>query len=387
MTYVDVAIVVAVIGVGLLGYHDGLVRALWALGGVLVGTAVGMIVVPVVFRHAGLSWWVAELSLVVLVGCAAGGRSLALLVEKRLRSRIGWTPVPWVDRTLGTVLGVMAGMGFSWMVGVALAGSALPDLAPAADRSMVLRTLDRGLPLSHLLANRFDALGDRTDFPRYVDVFSAEDIVAVPAPPADVVDEPGVVRASHSVLRILTHDAAISGSEGTGFLIAPERLMTAAHVVARSDSISVTTKAGKLPATIVQCDPVHDVAVLDVPGLTGTVLDFSSAQPGDPAAVIGFPDNGPLSITPARVRERLDWQSADIYGEGRYDHDAYSIRGEVHTGNSGGPMVDPQGRVLGVVVAFSRADDETAYVLTEDQVADAAAVGREADSGAQVGCR
>lgn len=387
MTFVDVAIVVAVAGSAWLGWRDGLVRAVWALVGILCGTAVGLVLVPFAFQDLPLSWWLAELSLVVVVGCAVGGRYLAILLERRLLFRIGWTPMPWTDRTFGVVLGAMAGMGFSWAVGVALAGSTLPNLAPAADSSVVLRHLDGRLPLSHLLAARFETLGHDADFPRYVDVFSAEEIVDVPPPPKGVVDEPGVIAASRSTYRILTHDAGLSGSEGTGFLIAPERVMTAAHVIAESDSVTVTTKAGKLPATIVVCDPVHDVAVLAVPGLTGTPLKPSSATGGDPAAVVGFPANGPLTFSPARVRERLDWQSSDIYGNGRYDHDAYSIRGEVHTGNSGGPMVDPDGRVLGVVVAFSRADDETAYVLTEDQVADAATAGREAAAGVQVGCR
>jgi len=387
VTAFDVVILLVAVGVGWLGWCDGFVRALWALGGVLLGTAVGLVVVPFVFQSLQLSWWLAILSLGALVGCAFAGRHVAVLLERRARARVGWTPVPWVDRGGGAVFGVLTGLGFSWLVGMALAGSVLPHLGPAANGSVVLRALDGRMPLSHLLAARFEQLGGDTDFPRYVDVLSVEQIVDVPAPPPDVVDEPGVVRASKSTWRILTHDTGISGSEGTGFLIAPERLMTAAHVISRADSITVTTKGGKLPATIAVCDPVHDVAVLDVPGLTGGALVFAKAKSGDPAAIVGFPENGPLTFTPARVREQLDWQSADIYGDGRYDHDAYTVRAEVHTGNSGGPMVDPDGRVLGVVVAFSRADSDTAYVLTQDQVADAASAGREAQSGAAVSCK
>lgn len=387
MTLFDAAIVVAVVAVGCLGAYDGLVRAFWALLGILVGTALGMILVPLLFGSVDLSLWVGLLSLVLLIGLAAGGREVAVRLEKRARMRLGWSPVPWLDRIGGAGLGVAAGLGFSWMVGLALAGSTLPNLAPAANGSTLLRTLDHTLPLSHFIAQRFEDLGDSTDFPRYVDVFTTEEIVPVPPPPQGVVDRPAVVRAADSVWRIRTHDAGLTGSEGSGFLIAPGRLMTAAHVISRSQSIDIDTADGKLPATIVVCDPVHDVAVLDVPGLEGADLTFTTAVGGDPAAVIGYPRNGHLRITPARVRERLDWQSADIYGNGRYDHDAYSVRGEVHTGNSGGPMVAPDGRVLGVVVAYSRADADTAYVLTSDQVADAVDQGQRARTGATVSCR
>ncbi|MFC7493183.1 MULTISPECIES: MarP family serine protease [unclassified Nocardioides] len=386
MTLFDAAILVAVALVGVLGYRDGLVRALWALVGVLLGTAIGLVVVPLAFQGVGLSWWLGLISVCVVVGCAAVGRYLVLRLEQRVRTRSSWRPVPWLDRTAGAVFGVLTGLGFSWLVGVALAGSVLPHLSAAANGSSVLRQLDGRMPLSHLIAGRFEELGDRTDFPRYVDVLTAEEILDVPAPPADVVDEVGVERASKSVWRILTHDAGMFGSEGTGFLVAPERLMTAAHVVARADGIEVDAKGGRLPATVVFCDPTHDVAVLAVPGLSGVDLAFASADGGDPAAVIGFPENGPLKLTPARVREQLDWQSADIYGDGRYDHSAYAVRTKVRPGNSGGPMVAPDGRVLGVVVAFSRENPDTAYVLTADQVASALDAGRKAADDAKATC-
>ncbi len=386
MNLVDVTIAVAVIGVGALGWYDGFVRAAWALVGVLVGTAVGLVVVPLVFAPLPLSWWVGMLAIGALGGCAALGRVLAVAGEARLRERTQFRPIPWVDRPLGAALGAVTALGFGWMVGMAVAGSVLPELSRDADRSVALRALDSRLPLSHFLAARFARLGDDADFPRYVDVFTAERIVAVPRPPADVVDAPGVQRASRSVWRIVAHEAGPAGKEGSGFLVGRERLLTAAHVVWRTDQVTVDGPDGPLDATVVVCDPDHDIAVLAVPGLTGRVLGFATGESGDPAAVIGFPQNGPLTITPARIREHLDWQSADIEGDGRYEHDAYSVRARVHTGNSGGPLVTPSGRVLGMVVAMSRADADTAYALAGQQVAGSVDEGVAAPADAAVPC-
>jgi S1-C subfamily serine protease len=202
-------------------------------------------------------------------------------------------------------------------------------------------------------------------------VFTAEKITPVAAPPADVVDEPAIVKASHSVWKIISRASAVTGDEGTGFLVAPERLMTAAHVVDDTRGITVDVRDTELPATVVYCDPEHDVAVLAVPGVRGTILRFAQAEDGEAAASVGYPDDQPLTLRPARVRDHQTWQSSDIWDEGRYEHDALLIRGVVRGGNSGGPLVDEEGQVLGVIVASSRADPDTGYALTADQVAPA----------------
>jgi S1-C subfamily serine protease len=141
-----------------------------------------------------------------------------------------------------------------------------------------------------------------------------------------------------------------------------------------------------VPAEVVVCDPDHDVAVLVAPGIDAAGLTFSTGGADDVAAVVGFPDDGPLTFSPARIRQRLDWQSSDIYGDGRYTHDAYQVRGTIRGGNSGGPMFAEDGSVLGVVVAWSRADPDTGYVLTADQVSDALAAGASDPPGSSDDC-
>jgi len=386
----DGAIAFAVLGFALLGWRDGLVRAVWAYGGVLVGAAAGIVLAPYLLGWAPLSVWTTLAALLVVAFAAVVGRAVAVWAERRLRLTLGWTPRSWLDRPGGAVFAGIAALSVSWMLGSALAGSSLPVLATWANRSVVLTAMDHvPLPVSHLLVRSFSRLGRDRDFPRYVDVFTAEQVRYVPPPSADVSSEPGVVAATKSVWRVYAHDAGMLAEEGTVFLVAPGRVMTAAHVVAGSGDIAVDVAGERLPASIVVCDPEQDVAVLDVPGLVGTALPFADgagAVSGDPAAIVGYPGSEGLTVAPARIRERLAWQSSDIWGDGRYEHDAYTVRGQVVGGDSGSPVVDEHGTVLGMVVAASRAYDDNAYALTADQLAAAATAGRAGRPGAADSC-
>ena len=388
MSVVDVVILALVVGLAALGWRDGLVRALWAFVGTLVGTAAGLLLAPAVFSGTGLSLWVGMGAVAVVATFAVAGRLAGLWVERRVRARVTWSPRERVDRVGGVVFGVVTALAVSWALGLALAGSAFAAISSSANGSVGLRALDKApWPLTSRVVARFERISDRRDYRRYTDVLRAENIVAVDAAPADVVDDPDIVAASRSVFQVYAQHDVMTAFQGTAFPIAPDRLMTAAHVVRDSDSIAVVNQQGeRVPAEIVICDPDHDVAVLAAPGFDAKALTFGTAEAGDAAAVVGFPDDGPLTFSPARIRQRLEWQSADVYGNGRYTHDAYQVRGKIRGGNSGGPMFAEDGSVLGVVVAWSRADPDTGYVLTADQVSDARSVGISGSPGSADDC-
>lgn len=390
MNVLDGLILVGVVAITLLGWRDGFVRAVWAYGGLLVGAAVGIVLVPLVLGWAPPSAWLTITALLVVGISAVAGRAVAVWLESRLLATIGREPRRRLDRPAGAVFAAVAALSVSWMLGSALAGSPLPLLVSWANRSVILAAMDHlPLPWSHLMVRSFAQLGEERDFPRYVDVFTAEHVLRVPPPPAAIVSDPDVVAASRSVWPVYAHDAGMIANQGTVFLVAPGRVMTAAHVVAGSDDITIDLGDGRLPADVVACDPEQDVAVLDVPGLDGEVLRFvgyPGPVSGDPVAIIGFPGSGGITVEPARIRERLEWQSTDIWGEGRFEHDTYTLRGKVSGGSSGGPVVDEDGRVLGMVVAASRAYDDNAYALTADQVAIALEAGRTGLPGAADDC-
>ena len=154
--------------------------------------------------------------------------------------------------------------------------------------------------------------------------------------------------------------------------------MTNAHVVAGTDATAVeVTRRGRtseLNARVVYYDPKVDVAVLRVPGLTAKPLTFAPApsKSGDDAIVLGYPMDGPFKITPGRIRQEINLKGPDIYDSGEVTRDVYTVRATVRSGNSGGPMIDTTGHVTGVVFGAALDDPETGFVLTVDQVSDAA---------------
>ncbi|RAD50522.1 serine protease, partial [Burkholderia multivorans] len=124
-------------------------------------------------------------------------------------------------------------------------------------------------------------------------------------------------------------------------------------------------------AEVVEFDPEADVAVLRVPELDAPALEFGSpAGPGDDSVVVGFPANGPYTISPSRVRERINARGLDIYDESSVVREVYSVRGIVREGNSGGPLLDSDGNVIGMVFARSATDEETGYALTRAEIRD-----------------
>jgi S1-C subfamily serine protease len=126
-----------------------------------------------------------------------------------------------------------------------------------------------------------------------------------------------------------------------------------------------------LPAKVVLFDSDNDIAVLDVPGLRAPALKFASrpASTGDDAIALGFPEAGPFYISPLRVRSAFMHTGADIYRTGQVTREVYAVRGSIRQGNSGGPLLNSDGEVLGVVFgAAENAADETGFVLTARQV-------------------
>jgi S1-C subfamily serine protease len=178
------------------------------------------------------------------------------------------------------------------------------------------------------------------------------------------------------VFKIRSNNRCGSGVEGSGFLYAPNRLMTNAHVVAGVTEPMVLVGKQSVRGTVVYYNPNVDIAVIKVPGLDGPTIRFDrGGKQGQQGAALGFPQDGPFDAQPVRVRSEQRLRSPDIYGNGTVTRNVFSLRGVIRPGNSGGPVVSTRGRVLGVVFAASVSDKQTGYALTADQVGRAAATG------------
>jgi S1-C subfamily serine protease len=198
----------------------------------------------------------------------------------------------------------------------------------------------------------------------------------VPPGPRRMLTDPDVQRAGADVVRIRSTNSCHQGIEGSGFVYAPDRVMTNAHVVAGVTTPEVEIHQTEVPARVVYYNAELDVAVLSVPTGTARPLRFSAAAAGDAVAILGFPQNGPYDVQAGRVRADQRLRSPDIYGHGTVLRDVLSLRGLIRPGNSGGPVVDSAGHVVGVVFAASVTSSDTGYALSSGQVAQAAAAGR-----------
>src|ERR1700712_3316335 len=198
--------------------------------------------------------------------------------------------------------------------------------------------------------------------------------------------DPDVTRAGMSVLKIRGSNSCGRGVEGSGFVYAPDRIMTNAHVVAGVDDPQVVVGDESVGATVGFYDSDLDIAVLDFDSGEAKPLSFDTdAQPKDDVAILGYPQDGPFDIEAGRIRAEQRLRSPDIYGKGAVIREVYSVRGLVRPGNSGGPLLDSAGRVVGVVFAASVTDGQTGYALTASQISKAAAEGVTSDSEQDTG--
>jgi S1-C subfamily serine protease len=196
-------------------------------------------------------------------------------------------------------------------------------------------------------------------------------IPAVAPPDPNVAQHPAVAAAKASVVRV--HGVAHSCRkrlEGTGFVVAPKRVMTTAHGVAGTDEVSVEVDGTKYSGQVVSFDPNMDISILAVPDLPTAPLMFSEAPAvsGADAATLGFPHGGEYEAKPVRVRQVIELRGPDIFRTGTVTREVYALRGAVQQGNSGGPVIDLDGRVRGVVFGAAQDDPDTSFALTAKEV-------------------
>jgi S1-C subfamily serine protease len=300
---------------------------------------------------------------------ASVGQGLAVSVGARMRRHLRLRPARALDAVLGGVASLVAVSILVWFVAGAVRGGAPAPLARAIGTSRILQTIDRAIPAqtTSLFAG-FRAVLDREGFPRVFEGVGVEPIPPVARPNQAVTASSGVAGAARSVVKVTGVAAACNrGQEGSGWVVAPDRVVTNAHVVAgmASPRVRVQGTGRSYDARVVVFDPRRDLAVLDVRGLRAPALrEGDQLGRGDGAVVAGFPLDGPYRLDPARVRTVLSARGSDIYGAPGTVREVYSLYARVEPGNSGGPLLSRDGRVVGIVFAKSLDDVSTGYALT-----------------------
>lgn len=376
MNVLDWIIVAAAIAYGIGGYRSGAVVGLFSLIGFFGGAAIGaQLAQPLGTRVAGGRAEVPVAIFCVLV-LATIGQLLGVWAAGQVKSRVVvHEQVRALDSGVGALLGVMSVLLVAWMVAVPLARSPYPRLASEASHSAIVRQVNGVVPgdFRSLYQSLRDYL-DRSGFPPVFGDLPATSVVAVPPPPANL--SPAVqhtVRvAQRSVVKIYGQAPQCGRAiEGSGFVYARHHVLTNAHVVAGTSQVEIQLSADQhLSATVVFYDPQRDVAVLNVPDLDAAPLPFATqdAKTGDPALVLGYPENGPLAVRSARVRSKSTVSGDDIYGNGNVHRSIYAIRAVVRSGNSGGPLLADNGTVLGMVFATALDASDTGFALADDEI-------------------
>ena len=346
MTAIDWMIVAFTIVMAGYGYLQGFIVGVLSLIGFGLGALIGTRLGPVLLPSGSHSQYA---PLFGLVGALLAGGVLASGLEGvglAARRVIRIPGLRTVDGVLGSMLTAAVGLGICWIVGaIALESSGSLALRRDIQRSVILSALNNVLPPSGPILNalaRFDPL-PAVNGP----------IANVPAPTRGIVASTGVRGARGSVVRVLGTACGL-GVEGSGWVAAPGVIVTNAHVVAgESDTtIQIHGTGGSIPARPLLFDPHDDIAVLRVAGLGLPVLPLRGNPPvGTAVAILGYPEDGPFRAEPGRIGQTGDVSTEDAYGNGPVTRSIAALRGLVRPGNSGGPLVDAQGRVLATVFA------------------------------------
>lgn len=380
MNWVDVVVIVLAIFAVVGGARQGLVVTIPAIALLLGGAVLGIKIAPLIVVHVDNTAFRAALSFGIPVLLAALGETLGVWLGRLVKEAIRNRHLHAADNALGATVGAVlqAGMVFvvAWLFVLPLTSvRGLPGLTSAINGSTVLGTVNRMMPQAvRGLPNELRHQLAVSDLPAVNNPFTKPPISDVGPPNTALQTSTIVQNVQDSVLKVHGRAPECSRAlEGSSFVVSPQHVMTNAHVVAGTSQVWVETERGQLRARVVYFDPDIDVAVLYVPDLQAPPLnvDHSAVRPGADAIVLGYPLDGPYTASAAKVRQRINLKGPNIYDSQTVVRDVYTLRANVRSGNSGGPLIEPDGDVVGVVFGAAVNDDNTGFALTQQQVSHA----------------
>lgn len=370
--WLDLAVVVLALLAAASGWRRGVVASALAFVGVVLGAVAGILLAPHLLVHIAPGRGRVLAGVVLIVALVIAGEIAGMVLGRAARSGLRHPVARGTDSAVGAALQAIAVLVTAWLLALPLATSAQPGVSSTINGSRVLSNVNRVAPdWLRRLPNEFSRLLNTSGLPDVIGPFGRAPIAAADPPDPSVLASPVAASLQSSVLRIRgVAPSCQRALEGSGFVAAPERVVTNAHVVAGTTTVSVDTAGGPLNASVVSFDPMMDIAVLAVPGLRAPVIPLAPGigKAGDNAIVLGYPGGGRYTASAARVRETIDLTGPNIYRDNTVQRQVYTVRGQVRAGNSGGPMVNTQGQVMGVVFGAAVTDDDTGYVLTLNEV-------------------
>jgi len=371
----DLILLVLVVLFAVSGYRQGFIVSLLSFGGFVGGGVVGVLIAPPIAEATvdGAAQQ-ALLAIVVAFLSATFGQLLASSLGAVLRNRVTGINARAVDAAGGAVVSSLSLLIVAWFFGTLVANSEFRPVRTQVKASTIINGIDDMMPSqAQSWFASFQGFVKSSEFPQVFNGLGGESVVEVPPPNDAILDTEALRAAKRSIVKVVsTAPQCQRKIEGTGFVYAPERVMTNAHVVAgaRGQSTIASLSGARDRGRVVLYDPRRDIAILHVPGLEAPPLKFAGpARVRDDAVIAGFPKNHPFTASAARIRARQTARGPDIYHSGQVSREIYAIRGTVEPGNSGGPLLARDGTVYGVIFAAALDAPSTGYALTAKEVA------------------
>lgn len=370
--WVDLLIVAVAAWALWVGYRQGAIATVLSTVGVAAGFLCGAALAPMLMSYTDATALRFLLAIGIIVLLAGVGNMVGGLLGQRLRENLKFRRSLRVDSAFGALFQTAVTLFLAWLVALPLASTPINPFASSIAQSRILGFIDKHSPVAVAdLTQDISAMLSESGLPPLMSPFQDLQAREVAAPPVAVSDQALVDRVRPSVIHVVANSTECRRRlMGSGFVFAPDLVITNAHVVAGTDTVSLDTTTGMHDATVVLYDPEEDIAILRSENLGIPPLNWAEniAHTGDEAIVMGFPASGPFVAAPARVRELATINAPDIYGTNRVDRSVYLIRSSVRQGNSGGPMIDLEGNVLGVVFGTAVDASDTGYVISAREV-------------------
>lgn len=367
----DILIILFVISSTLRGREIGLVRQACSTAGFVGGLFLGAWLQPYIVSRADTMESRALLAALTTLGCAiillAIAEAVGMILKKKLEGKLLNRP----DAVMGALAGGLTLLLLVWLSAPILQAMPITAVQRSVRNSAIVRQLNETLPSAPDTISQIGRLIYPNGFPQ---VFIGLEPTPADAPLPELGElRPAVEAARASVVKVEGRGCG-GVVDGSGFVTADvngqDFVATNAHVVAGLNQPYVSDQNGAHPATVVWFDKDLDLAVLRTRDLAGPplALDRADQTNGTPSVILGYPGGGGFQADPASVMERFIATGRDIYDQGRSEREVYSIKGTVVQGNSGGPLIDKDGEVIGLIFATSTTYEQVGYALTMGQV-------------------
>lgn len=372
MNILDVIIIILAISALYRGYELGFARQAFSTFGFIIGLLAGSFLQRFTVQLVSTPLSRSLMSLLTTLGTAFLGLGLGEQIGLRLKTRVAGWKINKIDGWLGSVLGAITLLIAVWLAAAILLTMPFPNTRSQIRGSAIVSRLNQVLPPATGLLADIGHLITPNGFPQ---VFTGDE----PALEGNTTI-PGISPAlQQAINRDKTSVVKFEGLgcggvvEGSGFVIDSDLVATNAHVVAGVNKLFVRDTNGQHTARVVWFDPELDFAIVQADNLAGAplLINDDGVQPGTTGAILGYPGGGPLTAGGAKVIDHFTARGRDIYNQRITERDVYSLAAKVIPGNSGGPLIASDGRVIGIVFATSTTYDSVGYALSTAQTANA----------------